>query len=85
MYFAYFDFQIIENIPAKTVNRFLLSMESEAACRIQTAWRGFKVRQTLAPELANHKRVLAAVKIQRQVTEHRYSCPGDYLVIGRIV
>jgi len=66
--------KIIENIPAKTVGKFLLDIESEAACKIQSAWRGFKARKNLAPELANHKKVLAAVTIQRQVRKWLARC-----------
>ena len=57
----------MENIPAKTVSKFLESIEQESAVKIQKIWRGYKTRLELPPQLAEARSWRAAIKIQRQV------------------
>eukprot|EP00795_Rhopilema_esculentum_P014283 gene14283-5316_t len=66
--------QIIQNIPAKTVNTFLERVEFDAASKIQSRWRGFKTRKKIQPQLAEHRRIVAAVKIQKQVRKWLAKC-----------
>eukprot|EP00794_Sanderia_malayensis_P003416 gene3416-3907_t len=66
--------KVIENIPAKTVDKFLKNIQIEAAMKIQRIWRGHSTRKTLEPKLGEIKRIRAAIKIQRQMRKWLARC-----------
>ncbi|KAK3750422.1 hypothetical protein QZH41_016982, partial [Actinostola sp. cb2023] len=62
--------QMLETVPAREVNNFMLENQDQAASKIQAAFRGMKSRRQIGTRRENVQRTKAATIIQRQF--HRY-------------
>lgn len=59
--------KMLETVPAREVNKFMVENQEQAASRIQAAFRGMKTRQQLKTVKDDYRRTKAATTIQRQV------------------
>ncbi|XP_013413711.1 IQ calmodulin-binding motif-containing protein 1 [Lingula anatina] len=58
--------ELLSIMPAAKSQKYLESVQENAALKIQTSWKGHRARKQLTERQANMKRVRAAVAIQRK-------------------
>lgn len=73
------QFKTMENIPAKTVNKFLEENGHYHATKIIAAWRGYQTRKTFKTVQPQMKREKAAISIQRQIRKWLNRCRSKHI------